>query len=76
MAGALDGLRVLDIATLYSAPLVAAMLGDLGADVIKVEVPGKENLEVPLFSGIDVNRLGMILRLGAAIKFILWGETG
>ena len=39
MAGALDGLRVLDIATLFSGPALAAMLGDLGADVIKVEPP-------------------------------------
>jgi len=44
MIGALDGLRVLDIATLYSAPLVAAMLGDLGADVIKIEPPGGDGL--------------------------------
>lgn len=44
MAGALDGLRVLDIATLYSAPLVAAMLGDLGADVIKIEPPAGDGL--------------------------------
>jgi formyl-CoA transferase len=44
MAGALDGLRVLDIATLYSAPLLAAMLGDLGADVIKIEPPAGDGL--------------------------------
>ena len=44
MAGALEGLRVLDIATLYSAPLVAAMLGDLGADVIKIEPPVGDGL--------------------------------
>ena len=44
MSGALDGLRVLDIATLYSAPLVAAMLGDLGADVIKIEPPTGDGL--------------------------------
>jgi len=37
--GALDGLRVLDISTLFAAPQVAAALGDLGADVVKVEPP-------------------------------------
>ena len=37
--GALEGLRVLDIGTLNPGPLVAAMLGDLGADVVKVEPP-------------------------------------
>ncbi len=36
---ALDGIKVLDLATLYPAPLLAAMLGDYGADVVKVEPP-------------------------------------
>jgi len=36
---ALSGVRVLDLATLFPAPLLAAMLGDLGADVVKVEPP-------------------------------------
>jgi crotonobetainyl-CoA:carnitine CoA-transferase CaiB-like acyl-CoA transferase len=44
MAGPLEGLRVLDIGTLFPAPLCAAMLGDLGADVIKVEPPGGDSL--------------------------------
>ena len=37
--GALDGLRVLDLSTLFSAPQVSAMLGDWGADVVKLELP-------------------------------------
>src|SRR3954469_4039337 len=38
-AGALEGIKVLDLSTLYPAPLLAAMLGDLGADVVKLEPP-------------------------------------
>ena len=37
--GALEGLRVLDISTLFAAPQIATALGDLGADVVKVEPP-------------------------------------
>jgi formyl-CoA transferase len=37
VSGPLAGLKVLELASLYAAPLVAAMLGDLGADVVKVE---------------------------------------
>jgi len=37
--GPLDGLRVIDAGTLAAAPLVATYLGELGADVIKVEQP-------------------------------------
>jgi crotonobetainyl-CoA:carnitine CoA-transferase CaiB-like acyl-CoA transferase len=35
----LTGLRVLDIATLFAGPMAATLLGDFGAEVIKVEHP-------------------------------------
>ena len=35
----LDGVRVLDLATLAAGPLVATYLGEFGAEVIKVEEP-------------------------------------
>ncbi|MEU4654212.1 CoA transferase [Streptomyces sp. NPDC023723] len=37
----LTGLRVLDLATLFAGPLAATMLGDFGAEVIKVEHPDR-----------------------------------
>ena len=36
----LRGIRVIDAATLAAGPMVATMLGEFGADVVKVEQPG------------------------------------
>lgn len=38
--GALDGIRVLEVGTLISGPFAGRLLGDMGADVIKIEPPG------------------------------------
>ncbi|MFH8975634.1 CaiB/BaiF CoA transferase family protein [Streptomyces sp. NPDC017890] len=40
-ASPLTGLRVLDLATLFAGPLAATMLGDFGAEVVKVEHPDR-----------------------------------
>ncbi|KLU26296.1 carnitine dehydratase [Caballeronia mineralivorans PML1(12)] len=39
MAGPLAGIRVIEIGTLIAAPFAARMLGEFGADVIKIEAP-------------------------------------
>ena len=39
--GALEGLKVLDASRLLPAALCTQLLGDLGADILKVEEPGR-----------------------------------
>lgn len=40
MAGALDGIKVVDLSRMAPGPFCTMALGDLGADVIRVEEPG------------------------------------
>jgi crotonobetainyl-CoA:carnitine CoA-transferase CaiB-like acyl-CoA transferase len=40
VAGPLDGLRVIDVGTRIGAPFCAGLLGEWGAEVVKVEQPG------------------------------------
>jgi crotonobetainyl-CoA:carnitine CoA-transferase CaiB-like acyl-CoA transferase len=41
---ALEGVRVVDAASLFAGPVIATLLGDHGADVVKVEHPAGDNL--------------------------------
>lgn len=38
--GPLDGIRVLEVGTLISGPFAGRLLGDMGAEVVKIEPPG------------------------------------
>ncbi|MCZ6620542.1 MAG: CoA transferase, partial [Deltaproteobacteria bacterium] len=39
MAGALDGVKVLEVCSFITGPYAGMLLADMGADVIKVEDP-------------------------------------
>jgi len=72
-AGALDGLRVLDLTRILAGPLCTMMLGDMGADVIKIEPPGGDDTrtwgppfigdEAAYFLGLNRNKRSLTLNM-------------
>src|SRR5690606_32296070 len=74
--GALAGLRVLDLTRVLAGPVCAMMLGDMGADVLKVEPVGTGDDtrtwgppflggESAYFLGVNRNKRGMTLNMAA-----------
>jgi crotonobetainyl-CoA:carnitine CoA-transferase CaiB-like acyl-CoA transferase len=73
MPGPLDGYRIIDVTQMISGPVATMILGDQGADVIKVEPPGRGDLTrmlgggarsmSPIFATSNRNKRGMVLDL-------------
>ncbi len=71
--GPLAGVRVIDVTSVFMGPSATQMLGDLGADVVKVEAPGGDVVRGigpqgarglgPLFLGLNRNKRSIALDL-------------
>jgi D-alanyl-D-alanine carboxypeptidase (penicillin-binding protein 5/6) len=60
----------------YSSPIPAPIKkGDTLAELL-VTAPGTQTIVVPLLAAADVARLGLVGRVLAAFKHILWGSSG
>ncbi len=74
--GALEGIRVLDLTRILAGPLCTMMLGDMGADVVKVEPVGTgddtrtwgppfANGESAYYLGVNRNKRSITLNMAA-----------
>lgn len=77
-AGPLAGLKVLDMTSYVAGPYCSMLLGDLGADVIKVELPGRGDVyrvqgpqflrgESVTFLALNRNKRSVALDVGAEL---------
>src|SRR3546814_7830002 len=89
--GALAGTKVRDLTRILAGPLCTMQLGDMGADVIKVESPGGDDTrtwgppfidgESAYFLGCNRNKRSVVLDLGdeagqhALRKLIAWADV-
>ncbi len=62
----LQGVQVLDVATMLAAPFCASILGDFGAEVIKVEMPG---------SGDPFRKFGTMTETGSSLNWLNDGRN-
>ncbi|MFT5175640.1 MAG: crotonobetainyl-CoA:carnitine CoA-transferase CaiB-like acyl-CoA transferase [Gammaproteobacteria bacterium] len=75
MNGPLHGIRIIDLTTILLGPFATQILGDMGADVIKVESPAGDSIRdvgpTPtqrmgsVFFGANRNKRGLVLDLKA-----------
>ena len=74
--GPLAGVKVLDLTQMMAGPFCTMLLADMGADVVKVEKPDGDDIrrsgppfingESAAFLGINRNKRGIVVDLGAA----------
>jgi len=60
----------------YEGPVSAPIVAGTPLAELVISAPGEKPITIPLVAGADVEALGLVGRLGAAINFLIWGESG
>lgn len=65
--------KEMKVTAVWNGPIPAPVRRGQEVAKLVVEVPGFEKQEMPLLAGADVEKLGFVGKLGAAVKYIIWG---
>ena len=68
--------RAMKVTVRYRSPVPAPIHAGQQIGMLTIEAPDFKTIEAPLLASQDIAQLGIIGRLGAALEFLLWGESG
>jgi D-alanyl-D-alanine carboxypeptidase (penicillin-binding protein 5/6) len=67
--------KVMKVTVSMKSPIPAPVKKGTALANLKIEIPERDNIVIPLVSGASVSQLGLFSRLGKAIEYLLWGEA-
>ena len=66
--------RKIKLTAVYEGPVTTPIRRGQELGQLRISGPGMPVINRPLLAGRDVDQLGVIKRIGAAISFLVWGE--
>jgi D-alanyl-D-alanine carboxypeptidase (penicillin-binding protein 5/6) len=68
--------REMKVTVEFTGPSPAPIKKGASVGTLNIAAPGMSNLQLPLVAGSDVERMGVLGRMGTALRQILWGSKG
>lgn len=65
--------RQMMVKAVYDGPIPAGIKQGQQLATLRIEAPDMKPIQLPLVAGANVDRLGLIGRLGAAVNYLVWG---
>lgn len=65
--------KKLKVFVVYDGPVPAPIKAGDQIATLRLTAPKQEPIEVPLYAGADVDRLGVVGRVVAAVNYLIWG---
>ena len=59
----------------YNKPVKAPIKKGDKLGVVKIEIPGQPDVEVPLLADRDVAKLGLFGKISENLKYLIWGDN-